>query len=129
MSKEAVFSAAGPLGGAPYSPAVKIGNTIYASGQIPLDPATGKIVEGGISEQTTQALENLKSLLAQAGFELTDIVKTSVFLADLNDFAEMNKIYATYFSGIRPARSTLQVARIPADSLVEIEAIAIKIGE
>ena len=124
MTKEPVHTPAGPLQGAPYTPAVKIGNTIYVSGQIPLDPATKKVVEGDFEAQVRQAFANLKGILAQAGVELDDIVKTTVFLSDLNNFAELNRVYGEYFTGVRPARSCVEVARLPLDVMVEIEAIA-----
>ena len=125
MEKKAIFTEAGPLQGAPYTPAVRVGDTIYISGQIPLDPATSMIVEGGFDEQVRQCLRNLASILKQEGLGLEHIVKTTVFLKDLNNFAELNKIYGPYFAGVKPARSTFEVARLPLDVMVEIEAIAI----
>jgi len=126
MAKEAIFTPAGPVQGAPYTPAVKFGNMVFVSGQIPLDPSTSKIVEGDFEAQVRQCLLNLKALLAKSEMTLDDVVKTTVFLANLNDFAAMNKVYGDYFSGIKPARSCVQVARLPLDSRVEIEAIAFK---
>ena len=111
----------------PYSQAILIGDTLYTSGQIPIDSKTGEFIPGGIQEQTSQVLENLKAILAEAGFELSQVVKTMVFLKDLNDFAAMNEIYARYFApegAVSPARSTVQVAALPKDALVEIEVIA-----
>jgi 2-iminobutanoate/2-iminopropanoate deaminase len=125
MQKEAIFTKAGPVQGAPYSPAVKVGDTIYISGQVPLDPTTGKIVEGDFEAQVRQSLENLKGILGQEGLTLDHIIKTTVFLADLNDFAELNRVYGGYFGGVRPARSCVQAARLPLDARVEIEAIAL----
>ncbi len=114
-----------PAAVGPYSQAVIAGNLVFCAGQIPLDPATGNVVPGGIEEQTTRVCENIKGVLAGAGTSLDKVVKASVFLKDMNDFAGMNKIYASYFTKDFPARSTLQVARIPKDCLVEIEVIAL----
>ncbi|MCU0607079.1 MAG: Rid family detoxifying hydrolase, partial [Candidatus Edwardsbacteria bacterium] len=100
------------------------GKLLFTSGQIPLVPATGAMVEGDIKAQTTQALENLKAVVTAAGSSLHKVIKTTVFLADMNDFAAMNEVYATYFEGAPPARSAVQVARLPKDAKVEIEAIA-----
>ncbi len=111
----------------PYSQAIRIGDLLYTSGQIALDPATGQVVSGGIVEQTTRVLENLKAILAAAGTDLTDVVKTVVFLKDMNDFAAMNAVYSRYLApegAVPPARSTVEVARLPKDVLVEIEVIA-----
>lgn len=110
----------------PYSQAVRVGNMLFTSGQIALDPATGQVVPGGIQEQTTRVLENLKAIVAEAGSDLSHVVKTVVFLKDMNDFAAMNEIYAKYLAGegtVAPARSTVEVARLPKDVLVEIEVI------
>jgi len=125
MSKKAIFTEAGPLQGAPYTPAVRVGNTIYISGQIPLDPATSRIVEGGFEDQVRQCLRNLAAILKQEGLGLDNIVKTTVFLQDLENFAELNRVYGPYFTGVKPARSTFQVARLPMDVQIEIEAIAV----
>jgi len=112
-----------PIG--PYNQAVKSGHLLYTSGQIPIDPTTGEMVPGGIREQAIQVLENLKSVLEAAGCTLDDVVKTTVFLADMADFPELNTIYAEYFGEDNaPARSTVQVAALPKGALVEIEAIA-----
>ncbi len=113
-----------PAAVGPYSQAVIAGNLVFCAGQIPLDPATGNIVPGGIEEQARRVLENIKGVLAGAGTSLGRVVKATVFLKDMNDFSGMNKIYAEYFSANFPARSTLQVARIPKDALVEIEVVA-----
>src|ERR1700722_10150317 len=129
QQKTAVATAAAPAAIGPYSQAVKVGNLLYTSGQIPLDPATGQIVAGGIAEQTTRVLENLKAVLAETGLGFPQVVKTTVFLQDMNDFAAMNEIYARYMAPagvVPPARSTVQVARLPKDSLVEIEVIAME---
>ena len=112
-----------PIG--PYSQAVKSGRIVYTSGQIPIDPATGDIVSGGVREQAIQVLENLKAVLEEAGSTLENVLKTTVFLADMADFPEVNTIYAEYFGEENaPARSTVQVAALPMGCLVEIEAVA-----
>jgi 2-iminobutanoate/2-iminopropanoate deaminase len=111
----------------PYSQAVRIGDTLYTSGQVALDPATGALVAGGIREQTTRVLDNLTAVLAEAGLDMAHVVKTTVFLKSMADFAAMNEIYATYLAPegvVPPARSTVEVARLPKDALVEIDLIA-----
>jgi 2-iminobutanoate/2-iminopropanoate deaminase len=125
--KSAISTQHAPAALGPYSQAVEIGETIYASGQVPLDPATGQMVEGGIREQTVRVLENLKAVLGAAHTDLQHVVKTTVFLKNLSDFAAMNEIYATYLAKdgwVAPARSTVEVARLPKDALVEIDVIA-----
>lgn len=114
-----------PAAVGPYSQAVVAGDLVFCAGQIPLDPVTGQVVAGGIEEQTQRVCENIKAVLAGAGTSLNKVVKASVFLKDMNDFAGMNKIYGSYFTSDYPARSTLQVARIPKDCLVEIEVVAL----
>ncbi len=114
-------NAPGAIG--PYSQAVKIGNMIYTSGQIPLDPKTSELVED-IKGATKQSLENLKAILATEGADMSNIIKTTVFLRDMNDFTDMNEVYAEYFKENPPARSTVQVAGLPKGCIVEIEAIA-----
>jgi len=110
----------------PYSQAVRAGNTVYASGQLPVDPQTGKIVEGTVTEQTTKVLENVSAILKEAGMNSSNVVKTTVFLQDLNDFQAMNNVYAQFFNGeILPARSTVQAAKLPLGVMVEIDFIAI----
>ena len=109
----------------PYSQAVVAGGLVFASGQIPIDPATGQFVEGGVSEQTRQVLRNLSKVLEAAGTGLDRVVKTTVFLADMNDFAEMNEAYGKVFGENPPARSTVQAARLPRDARVEIDVIAL----
>ena len=109
----------------PYSPAVKAGNMLFLSGSIPLDPVSGQIVEGGITEQTTRVMENIKALLAAAGADVTHVVRTTVFMIDLGEFAAMNEIYASYFTAPYPARSTVQVVKLPKDVRVEIDVIAV----
>ena len=108
----------------PYSQGIKVGNLLFTSGQIPLDPATGTFPEG-IQAQARQSLSNVKAILAEAGVSMDRVIKTTVFLKDMNDFAAMNEVYATFFTeGNYPARSAVEVARLPKDALVEIEAIA-----
>ncbi|MGH9755832.1 MAG: RidA family protein [Blastocatellia bacterium] len=109
----------------PYSQAIKANGFIFASGQIPLDPATMRVVEGGIEEQTGRVLDNLKAVLEAAGSSLDRVVKTTVYLADMNEFAAMNEIYARYFGATKPARATVQVARLPRDVKVEIDVVAL----
>lgn len=123
MSKQIISSAQAPAAIGPYSQAVRFGNLLVTSGQIPLTPA-GDLVDGGISEQTTQVLNNLRALLQEAGLEFAHVVKTTVFLSDMNNFAAMNAVYSQYFAAPYPARSTVQVARLPRDVLVEIEVLA-----
>ena len=108
----------------PYSQAIQVGTLVYTSGQIPLDPATGTFVDGGIKEQTRQSLTNVKAILNEAGLDLNNVVKTTVFLADMNDFAEMNSVYAEFFIEPYPARSAVAVKTLPKGALVEIEVIA-----
>ena len=112
----------------PYSQGVsaQLRSIAITSGQLPIDPATGAFAEGGIAGQTRQSLENVKAVLSADGFGLEDVIKTTVFLKDMNDFAAMNEVYASYFAGNPPARSAVEVARLPKDALVEIEAIAVK---
>jgi 2-iminobutanoate/2-iminopropanoate deaminase len=109
----------------PYSQAIKANGFIFASGQIPLDPATMRIVEGGIEEQTGRVLDNLKAVLEAAGSSLDRVVKTTVYLADMGEFAAMNEIYARYFGATKPARATVEVARLPRDVKVEIDVVAL----
>lgn len=125
--KSRVSTSAAPAAIGPYSQAVRIGEFIYSSGQVALDPASGAVVPGGVTEQTTRVMENLKAVLAAAGSDLPRVVKTVVFLKDMNDFAAMNAVYAQYLATdgvVAPARSTVEVARLPKDALVEIEVIA-----
>ncbi|MGC2639869.1 MAG: RidA family protein [Acidobacteriaceae bacterium] len=125
--KSAVSTPHAPGAIGPYSQAVRIGNLVYTSGQVALDPASGQLVAGSIAEQTTRVLENLKAVLAASDTDLARVVKTVVFLKDMNDFAAMNAVYATYLAPegvVKPARSTVEVARLPKDALVEIEVIA-----
>lgn len=110
----------------PYSQGVDSGSLVITSGQLPIDAATGAFAEGGITGQTNQALKNVQAVLASAGLELSDVIKTTVFLKDMDDFAAMNDVYASFFPSDPPARSAIEVARLPKDALVEIEAIAIR---
>jgi 2-iminobutanoate/2-iminopropanoate deaminase len=127
MEHKVVSTANAPQAIGPYSQAITLGDLVFCSGQIPLTP-DGKIVEGDIAAQTRQVLSNLQAVLAAAGSSLAQVVKTTVFLADMGDFVAMNQIYAEFFSSTPPARSTVQVARLPRDARVEIEAIAVKSG-
>ena len=108
----------------PYSQAIKVNGMVFCSGQIPLDPATGEFVPGGIREQTHRCLQNVQAVLAQAGLTLDNVVKTTVFLADIQDFAAMNEVYGEYFREEPPARSAVQVANLPKNAMVEIEVVA-----
>ena len=123
--KKAISTDKAPGAIGPYSQGITAGNLIITSGQLPLDPATGSFPEG-IKEQTKQSLTNCKAVLEAGGASMSDVVKTTVFLKDMNDFGDMNEIYATFFTGECPARSAVQVARLPKDALVEIECIAVK---
>jgi 2-iminobutanoate/2-iminopropanoate deaminase len=123
--KQIISTQKAPAAIGPYSQAVRAGDLLFVSGQIPLDPATGDLVpEATIQAQTTQVLTNLSAILAEAGGTLDNVVKTTVFLKDMNDFAAMNQVYQTFFSTDCPARAAVQVAKLPRDVLVEIEAIA-----
>jgi 2-iminobutanoate/2-iminopropanoate deaminase len=125
--KIATSTAQAPAAIGPYSQAVRVGNTLFASGQVALDPATGALVPGGIGEQTTRVLDNLTAVLQQAGLTMADVVKTTVYLKSMADFAAMNEVYARYLAPegvVPPARSTVEVARLPKDALVEIDIIA-----
>jgi 2-iminobutanoate/2-iminopropanoate deaminase len=123
--KDRVHTDNAPNAIGPYSQAIKANGLIFASGQIPLDPATMQIVEGGIREQTERVLNNLKAVVEEAGSSLDRVVKTTVYLADLNDFAEMNEVYGGFFGEAPPARSTVEVARLPRDVRIEIDVIAL----
>jgi 2-iminobutanoate/2-iminopropanoate deaminase len=123
--KQIIATEHAPQAIGPYSQAIVANGFVFASGQIPIDPATGQFVEGGIVEQTEQVLRNVSNLLEAAGTSLARVVKTTVFLADMNDFAAMNDAYARFFSAEPPARSTVQAARLPRDARVEIEVVAL----
>ena len=122
--KEIISTDKAPAAIGPYSQAVKVGNLLFTSGMIPIDPATNTLVEGGIEVQAERALENVKNLLEASGSSLDKVVKTVVFIKDMNDFAKVNEIYAKYFTENYPARSCVEVARLPKDVLIEMEAIA-----
>ena len=124
MTKEIVSSDQAPRAIGPYSQAVKACKLVFLSGQIPLDPATGELVAGTIEDQTARVMENLKAVLAACRLSLADIVKTTIFLTDMADFAKVNAVYGSYFSQQPPARSTVQVAALPKGARVEIEAVA-----
>jgi 2-iminobutanoate/2-iminopropanoate deaminase len=123
--KQAISSPLAPRPVGPYSAAVRSGQLLFVSGQVPLDPATGRMVEGDIGVHTRRVLENVGALLTAAGLSLAHVVRTTVFLADMNDFQAMNEVYATFFQEPYPARSTIQAGRLPRDARVEIDVIAV----
>ena len=122
--KRAISSPDAPKAIGPYSPAVHAGQLLFVSGQVPIDPATGNLIAGDIAAQTRRVLDNVGALLKAAGRSFDDVVRTTVFVADMNDFAAMNDVYGQYFSEPYPARATVQVARLPKDARVEIDVIA-----
>ena len=122
--KQVISTPKAPAAIGPYSQAIRVGNLVYTSGQIPINPATGKFAEGGIKEQTRQSLLNLKAILEEAGLTMANVIKTTVFMADMNDFADMNAVYAEFFTEPYPARSAVAVKSLPKGALVEIEAVA-----
>jgi 2-iminobutanoate/2-iminopropanoate deaminase len=122
--RTAVATDRAPRAIGPYSQAVRAGDFLFLSGQIPLDPATGQVVEGDIAAQTRRVMDNLQAVLAAAGASLDAVVRTTIYLADLGDFATVNEVYGSYFASSAPARSTVQVARLPRDARIEIDAIA-----
>jgi 2-iminobutanoate/2-iminopropanoate deaminase len=127
QNKVAISTKEAPAAIGPYSQAVRVGDMLFASGQVALDPATGQLVSGGITEQTVRVLENVKAVLAKAGLDMAHVVKTTVFLKSMGDFAAMNEVYARYLAPegvVPPGRSTVAVAGLPKDALVEIEVIA-----
>ncbi|MCB0486975.1 MAG: RidA family protein [Cyclobacteriaceae bacterium] len=126
MSKEVVYSAKAPEPIGPYSQAIKAGNTLFVSGQIPIDSSTGKIDDGDITSQTNQVMKNLEAILTAAGMTFANVVKCSIFLSDMNDFPKVNDAYGKYFQSEPPARETVQVSRLPKDVNVEISCIAVK---
>ena len=126
-AKTAIHSSDAPAAIGPYSQAIRIGNFVFTSGQVALDPASGQLIAGGIEEQTHRAIQNLQAVLEAAGLQLANIVKTTVYLKDMSHFAAMNTVYGEYFGqrgSAAPARSTVEVARLPKDALVEIDVIA-----
>ena len=122
--KKIISTIKAPSAIGPYSQAIQVGNLIYTSGQIPINPATGSFVEGGIKEQTRQSLLNVKAILEEAGLIMGNVVKITVFMADMNDFADMNAVYAEFFTEPYPARSAVAVKTLPKGALVEIEVVA-----
>ena len=124
--KKIIVSSNAPKAVGPYSQAVEADGTLYISGQLPIDPATGKFAEGGITEQTAQCLKNIGAVLAAAGYDYSHVVKSTVLLADMNDFAAMNEVYAHFYADPCPARVAYQVAKLPLGAQVEIETIAVK---
>ena len=124
--KKIIATVNAPQAIGPYSQAVACGNFLFTSGQLGLDPKTGNFVEGGVTEQTEQVIRNLKAVLEKAGFSLENVVKTTCFLADMNDFAAMNEVYRKHFTGDYPARSAVAIKTLPKNGLVEIEAICCK---
>lgn len=125
MSKKIVSTDKAPAAIGPYSQGIQIGDKLFTSGQLPINPSTGELI-GEIKAATKQSLENVKAILESQGFGMQDIIKTTVFLKDMDDFAAMNEIYATFFTSNPPARSAVQVAKLPKDAVVEIEVIASK---
>lgn len=124
--KKAILTKTAPEPIGPYSQAIQAGNFVFCSGQIPLDPATGQVPVTDIEGQTRRALDNLKAVLEAAGCNLGNVVKTTIFLKNMSDFPKVNQVYASYFKEVPPARSTVEVSRLPRDVLVEIEAVAVK---
>jgi reactive intermediate/imine deaminase len=124
--REIITTAAAPTAIGPYSQAIRVGDTLYLSGQLGVDPATGRLVDGGVQPQTRQALANCRTILEAAGFGIADVVQAKVFLADLDDYAAMNAVYAEVFRHAPPARAAVQVARIPLDARVEIMLTAVR---
>jgi 2-iminobutanoate/2-iminopropanoate deaminase len=125
MANKIVSTNKAPGAIGPYSQAIEASGMLFCSGQIPIDPSTGEFVEGGVAEQTRQVLHNLDAVLQAGGSGLERVVKTTVFLADMNDFTAMNEVYSEFFSSNKPARATVQAARLPRDARVEIECIAV----
>ena len=122
--KKAISTAKAPAAIGPYSQAIQVGNLVYTSGQLPIDPATGNFPEGGIKEQTRQSLKNIQAILLEIGLTMASVVKTTVFMADMQDFADMNTVYAEFFAEPYPARSAVAVKTLPKGALVEIEVVA-----
>ena len=124
--KKQINTAAAPAAIGPYSQALEANGIVFISGQLPIDPTTGTFAEGGIKELTRQSLTNMKAILAEAGLSMDNVVKTTVFLADMADFAEMNEVYASFFEGVCPARSAVAEKTLPKEARVEIECIAVR---
>ncbi|MDK2817172.1 MAG: 2-iminobutanoate/2-iminopropanoate deaminase [Moorella sp. (in: firmicutes)] len=127
--KNVIATDGAPAAIGPYSQAIKVGNIIFTSGQIPIDPANGQVVEGGVAEQTARVMANLQAVLSAAGASLDDVVKTTLYIKDMNDFGVINEVYSRYFAKEPPARSCVEVARLPKNVLVEIEAVAVVAGD
>tara|TARA_Y100000588_G_scaffold373313_2_gene446990 strand:- start:4560 stop:5009 length:450 start_codon:yes stop_codon:yes gene_type:complete len=125
MKKEAIYPDTGNKSSAPLSPGIKAGGFIFVSGQVPVDPKTGEIVEGGIEQQTLQTIENISEILEAAGSSLDKVVKCTVFLTDISEFSRMNEVYSSFFCNVPPARSTIEVSKLAIDIKVEIEAVAL----
>jgi 2-iminobutanoate/2-iminopropanoate deaminase len=125
MAREAVSTPSAPAAIGPYSQAIRAGNLLFVSGQVPIDPATGQLVPGDVAQQTRRVFENIGAILQAANVSFDAVVRTTVYLLDMNDFAAMNEVYATFFTSPAPARATVQVARLPRDARVEIDAIAV----
>jgi len=123
---KAIHTEKAPAAIGPYSQAIEAGGMVFVSGQLPVDPATGNFAEGGIKEQTRQSLTNAQNILAEAGLTLANVVKTTVFLSDMSNFADMNEVYAQFFSAPYPARSAVAVKTVPKGALVEVECIAVR---
>lgn len=123
--REVINSKKAPAAIGPYSQAVKVNGFLFISGQLPMDPETMEIVDGDIQQQTKQSIENIKAILEEAGLNLNNVIKTTVFIKDMEDFSKINEVYGSYFNENKPARACIEVARIPKDAGVEIEAIAI----
>ncbi len=124
--KKVISTTQAPAAIGPYNQAIQVGNMLFMSGQLGIDPATGDFVAGAVKEQTIQSFKNMQAILAESGFTMDDVVKTTVFLADMSTFADMNEIYAAQFTGAFPARSAVAVKTLPKNGLVEIEVIAVK---
>ena len=122
--KKVISTTKAPAAIGPYSQAIQVGNLVYTSGQLPIDPATGNFPEGGIKEQTRQSISNIQAILQEAGLTMGSVIKTTVFMADMNDFVDMNSVYAEFFSEPYPARSAVAVKSLPKGALVEIEVVA-----
>ena len=125
MKHQVIHTDNAPAAIGPYSQAIKAGNLLFVSGQVPFVPATGEIVEGDVKAQTAQSLKNLQAILKEAGADFSNVVKTTVFIKDMNEFAQINEVYAEYFGENKPARACVEVARLPKDVKVEIELIAV----
>ena len=122
--RQAVSTSSAPEAIGPYSQAIRAGSLLFVSGQVPIDPATGQVIAGDIEAQTHRVFQNIRAILAAAGGSFDQVVRTTVFLADMNDFAAMNSVYGTYFASPAPARATVQVSRLPKDASIEIDVIA-----